>query len=247
LFLGTVNPWLGTQVYRRESTPLPVQTLAGGRQLRSSGPAASALAAPRRLEVESLDGSTVLSWERSARASGYEIFRALRTGNETVGAKELPKEAWMTGEFTSIGTTVQPFFRDTTAAGGSRYTYYVQAQGRNGLSSEPSNTVIAPSYAPAVTFDRVDAAVRDWAGRKKFTTSASRARLSKYLTAARAAAERGNPGRARVLLAELGRQNLRKGMDPLAAEDLQRMVTRLARRLELAERKLVPVLDVVKQ
>jgi hypothetical protein len=247
LFLGTVNPWLGTQVYRRESTPLPVRTLTGGRQLRSSGGAPNVLAAPRRLLVESQDGGTVLSWERSPRAARYEIFRALRTGNEAVGVRELPREAWLNGDFTSIGTTVQPLFQDTTTTDGARYTYYVQALGKNGLLSEASNTVIAPSYAPAVTFDRVEAAVSDWAGRKKFAAPASRARVSKYLTAARSAAERGNPGRARVLLAELGRQNLRKGMDPLAAEDLQMMVTRLARRLELAERKLVPVGVVLKQ
>jgi hypothetical protein len=243
LFLGTVNPWLGTQVYRRESTPLP---LAAGSQLRASGRALDGLAPPSRLEVESQDGSTVLSWKRSPRAARYEIFRAARTGNEAVGVRELPREAWLNGDFTSIGTSIQPFYRDTTSVDGSRYTYYVQAQGKNGLLSEPSNTVIAPSYAPAVTFDRVEAAVLDWVGRKKIGAAASRARISKYLTAARSAAERGSPGRARVLLETLGRQDLRKAMDPLAAQDLQMMVTKLARRLELAERKLVPVGDVVR-
>jgi hypothetical protein len=250
LFLGTANPWDGTEVYMGQSSALAApftgatpRTSAALGARPSSALMPAPLAPPHRLEGESQGGGSVLSWEPSPQAVQFQILRATHLPNRELGVRELPGEAWVAGPYTPIGTTTEPFYRDSTVVDGHRYTYYVQARGKRGQISEPSNVVMAPSFAPAVTFDQVRATVRDLARRGKIKSARTQAQFSKYLAAARSAAERGQWGRARSSLEALHRkikQAPRRQLDPLAAEDLEMMVARLLRRVTLAQSGVIP-------
>jgi len=101
------------------------------------------------------------------QAMQFQILRATHFPKRELGVRELPGEAWVAGPYTPIGTTTQPFYRDSTVVDGYRYTYYVQAEGKRGQLSEPSNLVMAPSFAPPVTFHQVRAMVRDLVQRQR--------------------------------------------------------------------------------
>jgi hypothetical protein len=131
---------------------------------------------------------------------------------------------------------------------GVRYSYYVRAEGRQGQVSRPSNVVIVPSLAPTVTFDRVHSAIRDLVARHKVKSAAGEASLLRYLAAGRAAAQSGEPPRARRWLEALHRQvaqNRREVLDPLAAEELEIILDSLLRRISLAQSGVIPVSDLV--
>ena len=126
----------------------------------------------------------MLSWEPSPQAVQFQILRATHLPNRELGVRELPGEAWVAGPYTAIGTTTQPFYRDSAVVDGYRYTYYVQAVGKRGQFSESSNVVMAPSFAPAVTFDQVRATLRDLVQRRKIKSARTEAQFSTYLATA---------------------------------------------------------------
>jgi hypothetical protein len=251
LFLGTVNPWDGTEVFLAQpSPPAPVTLQTSPQQLevapdvqgssRSPSP-------PERLEAESQGETALLSWEPSPQAVQFHVLRSTHSPADKLAEGVLPEDAWVAGPYTAVGTTSDRFYRDSTIEDGSRYTYYVQAEGKEGQLSEPSNVVMAPSFSPAVTFDQMRATVRDLARRRKIKAAATVNQLTSYLTAARSAAQKGRWSRARALLEALNRkaEQSPRGMDPLAAEDLKVMVAKLLRRVELAESGVVPIRDLL--
>jgi hypothetical protein len=242
LYLGTTNPYDGTQVYGPASEPPPPST--GQLSISSKS---SPFAAPRRLEVESQGGDTVLSWERSSGASQYRIFRAAHSLNREIGVRELPQSAWMVGPYVAIGTTAQPFYRDSTTRTGRRYNYYVQALTTEGETSESSNLVTSPSGAPVVTFERVQAAVERLARRKQIPAAWNQGLFSKYLVAARTYARRGDAVRSQRFLEALLRQTRGSSLQPFVAEDLELMLEKLLRRVTLVQSGTIPMWDVVGQ
>src|SRR5205807_10538582 len=170
-------------------------------------------------------------------ARRFNVFRAAHWSSRAVGVPELAGDAWIPGPFTEIGTTSQAFFRDPAAAPGVQYAYYVKTEGRRGEFSIPSNTAIAPPITPPVTFRRMDTALRGLARRGSLDAA-----LPRLLAAGWAAALRGDHPRARRWLQALQTRVGTPGAhpDPLAAEDLELMVTRLIRRVGLAQAGLIP-------
>jgi hypothetical protein len=255
LFLGTTNPWDGTQVYLGQpSAPAPLR--AGSTASMSSASRGSSttrslsLASPRQLDVEGREGGTVLAWEPSARAARFRVLRATHTPNREIGAPELSSDAWLVGDYDLIGTTTQPFYRDATVSEGYRYSYFVQAEGTAGELSSASNIVTAPALALPVTFDSVKATVGSMVQRRKFRSPRSGMRFSSDLTAARGAAEKGQWLRARRLLESLHKrieESSRRELDRLAAEDLAVLVSRLSRRVKLSQQGAIPIWDVLGQ
>jgi hypothetical protein len=243
LYLGTTNPYDGTQVYGPKSEP-PPDPFAG--QLTSAADPAS-LAAPHRLEGESQGRDTVLSWETSAGATEFRIFRAAHSPNRELGVRELPRSAWVVGPYVAIGTTTQPFYRDSTALNGRRYNYYVQAVAKGGGTSEASNLVMVPSVGPAVTFGTVQAKLADLARRKQIKPAWSQGLLSLYLAAARTSARRGDAVRAERFLEAMIRQTRQGAMEPFVAEDLQMLLGKLLRRVRLAQSGAIPMWDLIGQ
>lgn len=248
LFLGTANPWDGTEVFlgqRKAPTNTP-QTSLGLLAVRPS--AGASPSPPQRLEAESQGGSAVLSWEPSPLAVQFKILRAAQFPAPKVPNQALPADAWIPGPYVAIGTTTRSFFRDGTLANGYRYTYYVQAEGKQGQLSEASNVVMAPSFAPGVTFDQVLAKVRELSLQRKIKAPRTGARVSAYLAAARSATQRGQwllARRSLEALYQTVKQTPREQLDPLAADDLEVMVAKLQRRVALARAGVLPKVEVV--
>jgi hypothetical protein len=252
LFLGTTNPWDGTQVYLGEpSAPAPLRarsTASMSAASRGSSTIRSlSLASPRQLDVEGQEGGAVLAWESSGRAARFRILRATHTPNREIGARELPSEAWLVGDYDLIGTTTEAFYRDATVSEEYRYSYFVQAEGAQGELSGPSNIVTAPSLALPITFESVQDTMRSMAQKRKFRSPRAGARYSNDLTGARAAAEKGQLLRAQRLLDSLHKriEQSSRELDRLAAEDLAVLVSRLSRRVKLSRHGAIPILDVL--
>jgi hypothetical protein len=258
LFLGTVNPWDGTQVWLGRTKNRhrdhdyasfdPIGIRAADGAATGGEETSPSLTSPDRLESERQGGTNVLSWEPSPQAAQFRVFRAVSRPNRELGIQQLPKDAWIPEAFTSIGTTARPYFRDSAVEEGVRYAYYVRAEKGRGQVSESSNMVMSPSLAPAVTFDRVHAAIRGLTARHEGQGAGIAVSFLRSLGTARAAAERGD-----LPLAQHGLETLRKRvlrnpgelLDPLAAEELDLMVANLLRRVRLAQSGVIPIADVV--
>jgi hypothetical protein len=214
---------------------------------------------PGRLEAESKRGAAVLSWD-GVPGARYEVFRSTYRPNRQLNVTappsapqlpnddrrsrvppglqlgRLPPDAWIPGPFTSIGTTNNLFYEDSTALDGVRYAYYVQAQGPGGATSVPSNLALVPNQASVVTFDHVVADIEDLVRRGKFR--GDHGPHVRNLADAKDKAKRGDGGGARQSVGAL-RQQIRLhqvgGLDAFDAEDLEAVVGRLERRLALVE------------
>ncbi|MDE3076372.1 MAG: hypothetical protein KGJ86_13200, partial [Chloroflexota bacterium] len=173
---------------------------------------ANPAAAPARLEVELQGAAPVLSWDAPAGATQFTIFRAPFVPNSEVGIgrlSNLPQfssgdsNLWRLGHiagdyellpnaldeaaFSQLATTSRNYFVDGSAAAGTHYAYYVVAQG----GGAPSNKVIAPSLAPVMTFDLLQATLNGLSSQGKISSSGL-STLQTLLTSASSAAQAGN-------------------------------------------------------
>jgi len=180
---------------------------------------------PQRLEVEGWNDMMVLSWEPLAGASRVRVFRS------DFGPAGVP------APFNDIGTTTNVFFVDTTVQPNQRYQYHVVAEDAGTLSS-PSNKVLAPSLAPAVTLTNLEDTLSSW-------TKSPILRLE--LRLARALVQAGNlEGALRQL--EHIRLSLSRNPTSLApwrAEDLTILLAKLERRVRLAQIGLIPPSELI--
>jgi hypothetical protein len=245
LFLGTTNPWDGTEVYRGlpSESAAPQMTLgltSGSTQALGSAP----LPVPQLLEAEMQGGGAVLSWEPLPEATHYRISRSAQTPSQELGVTELPPDSWLADEYAEVGTTNETYFRDSAVEAGHRYTYYVQAAGEAGQLSAASNVVMAPSFAPAVTFYQARVTLMDLWRRQKIKSFWVGLRISAYLSLARYETSIGKLARARSFLEALHREMLENPggeLEPWVAEDLAVMVAKLLRRIDLAESGVIPI------
>ena len=257
LFLGTVSFWYGLRIWQgipgemfTMYLPLVVKSSGGPGVAQGSGtspsvvsglsPGTRFLKPPERLEVGGKDGTVVLSWEPSPRATRFRIFRSDSTSNRQLQIPDLDPDTWVPGPFAEIGTTDQFFFVDTTVPASRPAHYYVLAEDAAGSVSQPSNLVRAPSLAPPVTFE----SLQDWTanlgdpGKPSFQSTTGE--IASVLDA-------GNLDRALQRLMRL-RQNVQRGqiaaLEPWQAEDLEILLAKLARRVRLAQAGIISPSDL---
>ncbi len=193
LFLGSANPYYGTKVWRARPSSAPE------------------LPVPANLEVEGRGASTLLSWEPSAGAAVYQIFR-----DRGFHPAEL------------IGTTPNPFYVDSTAMSFPTYHYSVTAASAQGVLSGPSNLVRSPSLAPTETFLRLSRSASD--------LGLPRALRSQVFLALRQAMS-GRLAGSLATLQDLRTKALLQGpilIGPRKTEDLVAQLDGLIRRVNLA-------------
>ena len=195
LFLGTGNNNYGLHIWRG---------IHAG--CYSVGP-------PERLEVESKDGKTVLSWEGSPDATNYLIFKS---------------DCHSKFEFELIGATDQLYFLDSKAVDLNRRHYYVAAENSEGYLSANSNMVRAPSLSPPVTFKSL---------KKNLSTWEAPIGLKLKLSWARYLVKRDKLDEALSEL-ELLKEMVTDDptlLSPWRAEDLKILIDKLIRRIELVQ------------
>lgn len=250
LFVGTVSFWYGLRIWQGipgelYTLYLPVIYLSPQSSSAVQGVGRSPsvvqipnrrtgfLQPPQRLEAENIDGAVVLSWERPRGATRFHILRSDSTCN---------RELQIPGQFTEIAVTDQFYFVDASVQADKRYQYYVVAENGAGTISPPSNLVRAPSLAPAVTFGSLKNTVVDWASRGRFKTRSVMHELEVKLADASGLAEKGDMNGA-VHRLEQVRQRVRQNqpaiLDPWYAQDLEILLSKLARRVRLAQAGLL--------
>lgn len=254
LFLGTINDALGTSV---------LQGVGGGAQPAAAVPRVTqaSLAAPGRLEAETQNGATVLSWDVPPGAAQVRVFRQDYQSNQVLHISRLPSlpslpndprlqrieslvgnvplapDAWVPTSAVPLGTTSQWYFQDSAVLASARYAYYVQADdGRGGLSA-PSNLVIVPSLTSPVTFDQVTSTIQGLASRGRITAGGA-APLLQDVSNAQGSVSTGDYAGALTALQDLRNrvvQNQSGFINPLDANDLEILVSQLMRRVSLAQ------------
>jgi hypothetical protein len=144
-FLGTANDYYGLAIF-----------LATSRGPNLPDP-------PDRVEVEQAkNGSALLSWNASAVASRYHIWRAqinpiqARANPNFEGFPGQPGQYLpdtYIAQYTQIAVSQAPVYIDSTVVQpGQRYMYYVQVENQTGNISDQSNLVAFPLLTPAETF-----------------------------------------------------------------------------------------------
>jgi hypothetical protein len=175
LFIGSANQAQGTTIFDDQEEAC--SSLVG----KSSRSVSDATAvAPTDLMTDSLKHGTLLTWDRSANASSYEIERA-SFSNITLGLKAprtLPNGWWMEdatptvtspnapgavtvslsvpGAFEPVGTTDSSDFVDPKSG---KYVYEVVAKSATGKRSSPSNVEVVPSAGAPATLSALRSAL----------------------------------------------------------------------------------------
>ena len=233
LFLGTANYYYGTQIWKEipEKVNYPQS--------------------PERLEVESKEGTVILSWEDSPMATRFHVFKA----------------DWFSSnsQFQKIGTTDQFFFVDQVDFASTDpqfekvfeemgmindyikcsndlvnkvYHYYVIAEDADGNISGPSNVIRAPSLFPPVTFESLNDTIVDWNGPFE---------LRLTLWWAKFLVKIGNLEEALRKLEQLSQRVIDDPtlLEPWRAEDLVILLGKLERRVQLAQLNLIDPQDLL--
>jgi hypothetical protein len=213
LFVGTANQAQGTSIFDDRGE-------ACGSLI---GP--NAVARPAALMTDTTRTGTLLSWNRSADATTYEVERAPFT-NITLGLKPpaTSREGWqfddsvptvtklgapgsvtttlsLPGGFSPVATTDSADYVDHTDG---HYVYEVIAKRADGATSQPSNIEAAPSGGPPATFKDLQStlpATATTATAHRGLSGASR--RQQLLDAAEAASDAGHYAVARGDLAKL--------------------------------------------
>lgn len=215
MFIGSANHAQGTAVWEGNPNqncryPGPWQPNRGSRPGQSAtvdGP----LDAPGRLVTEQQPDGMLLSWDAVDGATEYTIKRATYTstpgiefGRSIAGDRgfvpEFPPPIVDTndtanpidvlGEYTTIGTTTDLFFTDTTASADTEYVYQVVAKAASGDASAPSNSASSDAAMEGITFSAVQSSVAQAAGRGDLVAG-GQAQMTKLLTRAEWATSNG--------------------------------------------------------
>jgi hypothetical protein len=200
LILGSANHYYGTRVYR-------------------AAPEARVVDAPRRLSAEAAGRLALLSWEASAGATRYHVFRDSGFGTE---------------EEIAVVDATRPIqtYLDTTVDRLKRYHYFVVAEAAPGQLSRPSVTAVFPYEGPRPTFDSLAAQLAAWSAPAEWTDGLARTRRLVGLH---------KMGRAVRQLARL-RQTVQAPSAVVSwrVEDLDVLLARFQRRLKLVRAGALP-------
>jgi hypothetical protein len=178
LFIGSANQAQGTTIFDDQEEACSSLV---GKSSRSASSASSATAvAPTNLMTDSLKHGTLLTWERSADASSYEIERAsfssitlglkaprrlpngwtMEDATPTVTSPDAPGAVTVSlsvpGAFQPVGTTASSDFVDPRSG---KYVYEVVAKSATGQRSSPSNVEVVPSAGAPATLSALRSAL----------------------------------------------------------------------------------------
>jgi hypothetical protein len=227
LFLGTGNNQFGTQIWRAR-------------------PGAPVLPPPAMLEVERTGAGTVLSWDPSPGAAFYRIFKADYAYWWQLGVPFYAGGSTYPRPFTEIATTTETSYIDPTPLGLWSH-YYVVANNGSGGESNGSNAVRAPSLGRSATFGVILNTLTEWHGNNELSSDAQ-TQIRTQLQQARFDALLGNYPQALAVLAQL-KQTAAFAPPPLLApwrvQDLQVLLGKLIRRVELGQQGTLPAWMVV--
>lgn len=87
----------------------------------------------QQVQEASRPHQVTITWEKSARAVSYNVYRSLYGANE---------------EFAKLGTSTTPGYVDTTVQSGKRYCYVTTAIDSKGHESEKSKETCATVPRP---------------------------------------------------------------------------------------------------
>ncbi len=221
-FVGTANDYFGLAVFEA---------------LQSS---TTALASPSSLEIEPLkNGGPLLSWQASAGAAYYQIYRAQLLPIEIRQNPEFEDSTGGTGvyfpdiyvsAYSWIGTTTALNFYDQGTTSGQNYLYYVAAQNKGGTISDPSNLMTYPLLLPSVTFAQLVSEVGVLAQRQRFSSTSNEQQLLTMITSAQASAASCAISTA---IKGLNAQTAAGLVESPDATDVAILVYKLARRLQV--------------
>jgi hypothetical protein len=221
LFFGTGNEQFGAQIWRGVFTGL-------------------AQPSPLMLEGERLGTGVALTWGAAPGATSYRIFRADYAPGWQLGVPFYAGGSVYPRPFTEIGSTAGALsFTDPTPVGFYPRQYYVIAEGATGVRSDPSNVVRAPSLLPAVTHKQLVANLKTWQTRGELSTTL-RNQLTTLINSSklnvlgsRFDAAQTNLAQARALASTIPAS--------WRATDLQVLIVKLSRRVELARAGAVSI------
>lgn len=260
IYLGTANQAQGTYVLQSAGLFRCLTTASSASGDTAGSAVTGQLAPPDQLQADVESCGTTLSWNASANATTYKIYRSVMPTPQTVGLTpptnlhldRLPNDLPMVGlsvngmqvnpnglepgPFTAIGTTSQTQFVDQTAKPGVRYAYEVVAEASGQTDSLPSNVVVVPSESPEVTFGQVSSTIQGLSASNQLSQS-SASNLLSQVNDAQTAANQSNQPRAIQLLTNLFNQlQARPGTisDQTNAQDLGVMINTLKRQQQVS-------------
>lgn len=181
-YIGTANHAHGTRIFHQQSNICASFARPPRGVHRQAVTAAAATPEPPQdLLTDAQRQGTVLSWDRSAGATEYQVTRAAYvhipysfykpvvfpdgfTDDDAVpipAAPGSPHSASTTLTFPGtnriLATTTHPYFVDRTRRPGVKYSYQVTAVGASGARSIGSNIQVTPDPRPPATFSQLDA------------------------------------------------------------------------------------------
>jgi len=224
LFIGTGNDQFGEQIWRGLSI----------------GPAA---VPPDLLEGESVATGNVLSWLPSPTAVKYHIFRADYYYSFQLGVPFYIGGSTYPMPFVEVGTSTNTLYSDPAAPGVANQ-YYVVAEDALGNLSGPSNLTRVPSLGEKITFGGLKTTFTTWQASNELAAAA----LTQITTALQQAQQLvylNQYTNAEAVLQGIKAAALPPAIVPWRVDDLNVLLTKMQRRLELARQGAIPKWMVV--
>ncbi|MEA3337600.1 MAG: hypothetical protein U9R25_17020 [Chloroflexota bacterium] len=267
LFVGTANSWYGLQVWRAQDSG------RNGTEMVGEGSDGLEMPAPYGLELDSVDGRVVLSWQSTGSIGGFRIWRAevndiwplvkksrfltfarwairsVRKIKPELYFPPLPKQIWVPDFYEEIGTTDQQIFVDRAVEGDRRYLYYVVAENEKSQLSAPSNLVAAPLMTPPVTFENLFGFLENRTSALSSSDGSSLDDSRQQLEAAQERLSSGDTAGASAILDRLafqGDADARILLSSHSQDELLFRLGRLRQRIDLFEAGYLPMEAIIR-
>jgi hypothetical protein len=223
LFIGTGNDQFGLQIWRATAGP-------------------GAVSPPQNLDAEKTGTGAVLSWQPSPAAVRYHIFKADYAYWFQLGVPLYAGGTIYPRPFAEIGTTTDTNYSDGTPLGLWSH-YYVVAEDAAGGLSDPSNISRAPSLNAATSFSYLQNTLGQWQTNGELSAAVG-TQIGNALNLIKLLVIFQAYGPAQAQLQQLTQT---VGSLPVAAwraADLQVLLAKLNRRIDLARLGKIPALSV---
>lgn len=209
-----------------------------------------AVYAPARFMAEPVGNQVVLSWDGAEDGATYHIMRAgtvdidlpsLVQQDSLLGLPAPDMSEPILGDFEEIGTTRESVYIDDTAEPGKLYHYYAVAESPTGSRSNPSNLARVPLLLSPMSFSALNAKLGQWRASTAGTDAASSAAVASVSSAQAmvAAADYSSAWNALERLRQTALQGNVDGLETWQATDLELLIARLQRRIDLVQKGLL--------